>query len=151
MPDEAASQCLQELEAAGLIDGCQVDGSRACLLFDSPYAIYAEAMEAAGNETTTPKTRSLSQSLAVQTQIHLPGTVGRLLKQIRDLERSARCLWRPGLVRAVDRPAPLTVDVAGISTKAVARRVAGGFLYAAAGVANRHQREGKRGRDASRG
>ena len=84
--------------------------------------------------TTTSKTRSLSQSLAVQTQIHLPGTVGRLQKQIRDLERIGPLFVEAGLVRAVDRAVPLTADVAGISTKAVARRVAGGFLYAAAGA-----------------
>jgi hypothetical protein len=79
------------------------------------------------------KTRSLSQSLAIQTQIHMPGTVGRLLKQIRDLEKLGPLFVQAGLVRSVQRTAPLTVDAAGISTKAVARRVAGGFLYAAAG------------------
>ena len=40
------------------------------------------------NEVKNP-TSSLSQTLAIQTQIHLPGTVGRLLKQIRDLEKIA--------------------------------------------------------------
>ena len=84
---------------------------------------------------TSPYTsRSLAQSLAVQTQVHLAGTVGRLLKQIRDLERVAPLFIEARLVRAVDRPNPLTVNVAGISTRQATRRVAGGFLYAAAGA-----------------
>lgn len=82
---------------------------------------------------TSPYTsRSLAQSLAVQTQVHLVGTVGRLLKQIRDLERVAPLFIEARLVRAVNRPNPLTVTVAGISTRQATRRVAGGFLYAAA-------------------
>ena len=80
------------------------------------------------------KTRSLAQSLAVQTQVHLAGTVGRLLKQIRDLEKMGPLFVEAGLVRSVDRPSPLTLNVGGISTKTVTRRVAGGLLYAAAGV-----------------
>lgn len=85
--------------------------------------------------TDTPdKSRSLAQSLAVQTQVHLAGTVGRLLKQIRDLEKMGPLFVEAGLVRSVDRPSPLTLNVGGISTKTVTRRVAGGLLYAAAGV-----------------
>lgn len=80
------------------------------------------------------QSRSLAQSLAVQTQVHLVGTVGRLLKQIRDLEKVAPLFVEAGLIRSADRPSPLTLDVAGISTKTVTRRVAGGWLYAAAGV-----------------
>lgn len=79
------------------------------------------------------KTRSLAQSLAVETQVNLPGTVGRLLKQIRDLERVAPLFVKAKLVRSVDRPNPMTLNVGGISTKHATRRVAGGFLYAAAG------------------
>lgn len=85
------------------------------------------------NETKREKSFSLAQSLAVQTQVHLAGTVGRLLKQIRDLERVAPLFVEARLVRSVDRPTPLTVDVAGISTRYAVRRVAGGFLYTAAG------------------
>jgi hypothetical protein len=77
--------------------------------------------------------RSLAQSLAVETQVNLPGTVGRLLKQIRDLERVAPLFVQAKLVRSVDRPNPMTLTVGGISTKHAIRRVAGGFLYAAAG------------------
>lgn len=79
------------------------------------------------------KTRSLAQSLAIQTQINLPGTAGRLLKQIRDIERIAPLFVKARLVRSVDRPKPLNVNVAGISTRTAAKRAAGGFLYAAAG------------------
>jgi hypothetical protein len=85
-------------------------------------------------KTGAEKPRSLVQSLAVQTQVHLPGTVGRLLKQIRDLETVAPLFVEAGLIRSVDRPNPLTMNVGGISTKAVAQRVAGGSLYAAAAV-----------------
>ncbi len=51
--------------------------------------------------------RSLAQTLAVQSQVHLPGTVGRLLKQIRDLERVAPLFVKAGLVRPVERPNPI--------------------------------------------
>lgn len=79
------------------------------------------------------KSRSLAQSLAVETQVNLPGTVGRLLKQIRDLERVAPMFVQAKLVRSVDRPNPMTLSVGGVSTKHAIRRVAGGFLYSAAG------------------
>ena len=78
------------------------------------------------------KDRSLTQTLAVQTQVHLPGTAGRLLKQIRDLERIAPVFLEAGLVRPIDRPNPMNASVAGIATKAATKRVAGGFIYAAA-------------------
>lgn len=83
-------------------------------------------------EDKAERARSLSQTLAVQTQIHLPATAGRLLKQIRDLERVAPLFVKARLVRSVDRPKPLTIRVAGIATRAGAKRVAGGYLYAAA-------------------
>ena len=83
--------------------------------------------------SATHKTRSLAQSLAIQTQVHLPGTAGRLLKQIRDIERIAPLFVEAGLIRSVDRPRPLDVRAVGISTRAVVKRAAGGFLYAAAG------------------
>lgn len=76
--------------------------------------------------------RPLSQMLAVQTQIHLPGTVGRLLKQSRDLERVAPLFVEAGLVHSVDRPMPLNVRVAGIATRGTTSRTLGGFLYASA-------------------
>jgi hypothetical protein len=62
----------------------------------------------------TTNNRTLAQTLAVQSQIHLPGTVGRLLKQIRDLERVAPLFVKAGLVRAVARPNPINTRAAGI-------------------------------------
>ncbi|HVA48996.1 MAG TPA: hypothetical protein VNH11_21720 [Pirellulales bacterium] len=84
------------------------------------------------SENQGERSRSLSQTLAVQTQVHLPGTAGRLLKQIRDLERVAPLFVKSRLVRSVDRPKPLSIRVAGIATRAGTKRVAGGYLYAAA-------------------
>jgi hypothetical protein len=76
--------------------------------------------------------RTLAQTLAVQSQVHLPGTVGRLLKQIRDLERVAPLFVKAGLVRAVERPNPLNVRASGIATQASTAKTIGGFLYGAA-------------------
>jgi hypothetical protein len=81
---------------------------------------------------TTNTNRTLAQTLAVQSQIHLPGTVGRLLKQIRDLERVAPLFVKAGLVRAVDRPNPVNTRASGIATHASTIRTIGGFLYGAA-------------------
>lgn len=76
--------------------------------------------------------RTLAQTLAVQSQVHLPGTVGRLLKQIRDLERVAPLFVKAGLVRAVERPNPINVRASGIATHAAITKTIGGFLYGAA-------------------
>jgi hypothetical protein len=76
--------------------------------------------------------RKLAQTLAVQSQIHLPGTVGRVLKQIRDIEAVAPIFSAAGLVRKVDRPNPLDVRVAGIATDYKTRRILGGAIYIAA-------------------
>ena len=81
---------------------------------------------------TLAPNRTLAQTLAIQSQIHLPGTVGRLLKQIRDLERVAPLFVKAGLVRSVDRPKPINVSAAGIATRATTTRTVGGFLYGAA-------------------
>lgn len=75
---------------------------------------------------------TLAQTLAVQSQIHLPGTVGRLLKQIRDLERVAPLFVKAGLVRAVERPNPMNAKASGIATHASTTKTIGGFLYGAA-------------------
>lgn len=76
--------------------------------------------------------RTLAQTLAVQSQVHLPGTVGRLLKQIRDLERVAPLFVKAGLVRAVERPNPINARASGIATHASTTKTIGGFLYGAA-------------------
>lgn len=76
--------------------------------------------------------RSLAQSLAIQSQIHLPGTVGRILNQIRGIEELAPLFVEAGLVKSVDRPNPLNLRVAGIATQSALTKTIGGFLYAAA-------------------
>jgi hypothetical protein len=81
---------------------------------------------------TNTTNRTLAQTLAVQTQIHLPGTIGRLLKQIRDLERVAPLFVKAGLVRPVDRPNPVNTRASGIATHASTTKAIGGFLYGAA-------------------
>ncbi len=84
-----------------------------------------------------PKHRAvpLTSNLAVVTQLHLPGTAGRLGQQIRDLEAAAPVFARAGLVRKIQRPKPLNVHAAGVATKVPGlRRVMGGFLFAAGGV-----------------
>lgn len=85
------------------------------------------------NDQLKNSTSSLAQTLAIQTQIHLPGTVGRLLKQIRDLEQFAPLFVESGLIRSVDRPKRLTCNVAGIATHHAEEMVAGGLLYVSAG------------------
>lgn len=83
----------------------------------------------------TDRNVPLTSNLAVVTQLHLPGTAGRLGQQIRDLEAAAPAFTRAGLVRKIQRPRPLNVHAAGIATKVPGRqRVMGGFLYAAGGV-----------------
>lgn len=76
--------------------------------------------------------RSLAQTLAVQTQLHMPGTVGRLLQQIRDLEQLAPLFVDAGLVKPIERPNPLSIKVTGIATRAATQKTLGGFLYASA-------------------
>ena len=76
--------------------------------------------------------RTLAQTLAVQSLVHLPGTVGRLLKQIRELERVAPLFVKARLVRSVVRPNPINVRAAGVATHASTTKTLGGFLYAAA-------------------
>ena len=85
------------------------------------------------DETTKPHSTSLAQTLAIQTQIHLPGTVGRLLKQIRELEQIAPLFVKAKLVRSVPRAKLLNVKVAGIATHHTDKTVAGGLLYISAG------------------
>lgn len=77
---------------------------------------------------------SLVQNLAVQAQLNLPGTAGRLLKQIRDLESVAPRFVEAGLVQNVARPASLDTRLAGISTRFTTEKLAGGFLFVCAAV-----------------
>ncbi|MBS1803691.1 MAG: hypothetical protein JST28_10005 [Acidobacteria bacterium] len=86
------------------------------------------------NEPRTSRPTTLAQRLAVMTQVHLPGTVGRILKQNRDIEAIAPYFKRAGLVRSYPIPVPFTLKVAGIVTNVATRPVWGGLLYASAAV-----------------
>lgn len=87
------------------------------------------------NRAKSEPNARLVNRLAVVTQVHLPGTAGRLAQQIRDLETAAPAFGEAGLVRKVQRPVPLNVHAAGIATESPGReRVMGGFLYAAGAV-----------------
>nr|WP_298058280.1 hypothetical protein [uncultured Halomonas sp.] len=77
---------------------------------------------------------SLAQSLAIESQIRLPGSAGRLLKQIRDIESVAPIFRDAGLVKAVERPATIDLTVSGVATHSCIKRALGGFIYASAGV-----------------
>lgn len=77
---------------------------------------------------------SLAQSLAIESQIRLPGSAGRLLKQIRDIESVAPIFRDAGLVKAVQRPATIDLTVSGIATHSCIKRAMGGFIYASGAV-----------------
>lgn len=77
---------------------------------------------------------SLAQSLAIESQIRLPGSAGRLLKQIRDIESVAPIFRDAGLVKAVERPATIDLTVSGVATHSCIKRALGGFIYASAAV-----------------
>jgi hypothetical protein len=80
------------------------------------------------------KSTSLVQTLAVQSQLNLPGTAGRLLKQIRDLESIAPRFIEAGLVQPVPRPVSLDTRLSGISTRFTTANLAGGFLFISAAL-----------------
>jgi len=86
------------------------------------------------SDTIAAPARSLAQRLAVMTQIHLPGTVGRILKQNRDIEAIAPFFKQSGLVRFYRVPERLDLKVSGIATSVSTRPVWGGLLYASAAV-----------------
>ena len=77
---------------------------------------------------------NLAQTLAIESQIRLPGSAGRLLKQIRDIESVAPLFRDAGLVKAVQRPSVIDVTVSGVATHSCIKKALGGFIYATAGV-----------------
>ena len=81
------------------------------------------------------KNINLAQSLAIESQIRLPGSAGRLMKQIRDIESVAPLFRDAGLVKSVHRPAMLDLSVSGIATRSTIKKALGGFLFASAAVA----------------
>ena len=80
------------------------------------------------------KETSLAQSLAVESQICLPGSAGRLLKQIRDIETVAPIFRDAGLIKTVERPATINLTVSGIATQSCIKKALGGFIYSSAAV-----------------
>lgn len=80
------------------------------------------------------KNMNLAQSLAIDSQLRLPGSAGRLLKQIRDIEQVAPLFRDAGLVKAVPKSTMVNLRVSGIATKSCLDRALGGFIYASAAV-----------------
>src|SRR5690606_40693921 len=80
------------------------------------------------------KTINLAQALAIDSQLRLPGSAGRLLKQIRDIEQVAPLFRDTGLIKAVKRPSVVNLAVSGIASHSSVHRALGGFIYASAAV-----------------
>lgn len=80
------------------------------------------------------KTTNLAQALAIDSQLRLPGSAGRLLKQIRDIEHVAPLFRDAGLIKAVNRPSVVNLTVSGIASHSCIHRALGGFIYASAAV-----------------
>ncbi len=74
------------------------------------------------------KMTNLAQSLAIESQIRLPGSAGRLMKQIRDIESIAPLFRDAGLVKTVQRPAMMDLTVSGIATHSTVKKALGGFF-----------------------
>ncbi|QTA78694.1 Uncharacterized protein dnl_09240 [Desulfonema limicola] len=80
------------------------------------------------------KSTNLAQTLAIESQLRLPGSAGRLLKQIRDIEAVAPIFRDAGLIKPVSRPAIINLNVSGIATHSCIKKALGGFIYASAAV-----------------
>lgn len=80
------------------------------------------------------KTTNLAQALAIDSQLRLPGSAGRLLKQIRDIEHVAPLFRDAGLIKAVGRPLVVNLAVSGVASHSCIHRALGGFIYASAAV-----------------
>lgn len=80
------------------------------------------------------KATNLAQALAIDSQLRLPGSAGRLLKQIRDIEHVAPLFRDAGLIKAVSRPLVVNLAVSGIASHSCIHRALGGFIYASAAV-----------------
>lgn len=80
------------------------------------------------------KPTNLAQALAIDSQLCLPGSAGRLLKQIRDIEQVAPLFRDAGLIKAVKRPAVVSLAVSGIASHSCIQKALGGFIYASAAV-----------------
>ena len=77
---------------------------------------------------------NLAQTLAIESQLRLPGSAGRLMKQIRDIEKVAPLFRDAGLIHAVPKSTLVDLAVSGISSHSAVTRALGGFIYASAAV-----------------
>lgn len=80
------------------------------------------------------KSTKLAQTLAIESQIRMLGSAGRLLKQIRDIESVAPEFKKAGLVKVVERPSIMDLTVSGVATKSTLIKALGGFLFGSAAV-----------------
>ncbi|CAH6846975.1 conserved hypothetical protein [Vibrio chagasii] len=78
--------------------------------------------------------QNLAQSLAVESQIRLPGSAGRLIHQIRDVMKVAPLFKELGLVKSVERPKVIDLHVAGIATHSCIKGTFGGYIFASGAV-----------------
>ncbi|MFM0265350.1 hypothetical protein [Paraburkholderia sediminicola] len=80
------------------------------------------------------KNTNLAQTLAIDSQLRLPGSAGRLVKQIRDIEKVAPLFRDAGLIRAVPKSNVVDLTVAGVASHSSVSKALGGFIYASAAV-----------------
>jgi len=80
------------------------------------------------------RSANLAQTLAIESQLRLPGSAGRLLRQIRDIEAVAPLFRDAGLIKPVSRPAVINLNVSGIAAHSCIKKALGGFIYASAAV-----------------
>jgi hypothetical protein len=80
------------------------------------------------------KSINLAQTLAIESQLCLPGSAGRLIKQIRDLEQVAPLFRDAGLIKPVKTPSTVDLVVSGIASHSCVSKALGGFIYASAAV-----------------
>ncbi|MCG7584800.1 hypothetical protein [Photobacterium sp. OFAV2-7] len=78
--------------------------------------------------------RNLAQTLAVESQIRLPGSAGRLLQQMREILSVAPVFRDAGLVKRVDRPKVMDLTVSGVATHSCIKQALGGYIFASGAV-----------------
>jgi len=78
--------------------------------------------------------KNLAQALAIESQLRLPGTAGRIIKQIRDVEEVAPLFKEAGLIKVLKPPQQLDLRVSGIATTSHRVNTWGGIIYGTAAV-----------------
>lgn len=89
------------------------------------------------------KAKTLAQALAIDSQLGLPGSAGRLLKQIRDIEHVAPIFRDAGLIKGVKRPAVVNLTVSGIASHSCIHRALGGLYLRIRSCADRSHHSGQ--------